>query len=661
MFLKFLSTSLKIFSKYYHYTFITLFILINIIFFSEKIGLGIKEEFILFKTIGIFRSSIFFALIFITLSLLALLILLKMLFMQKHDRISNKNILGKAFKIYVFLTFIISSILFLYDGQTYQFNSFVWTSFSSFPIVVNDIFDNILKYDFHTISLINTPKIILAKILELPTLFGISWYDSIYFYDVLINIIYLPLLFIFISNISNQFLKDRNDNYTNIFFYTLIFLLCSSGLVDKLQPDQSLMGWESAFKDLQTDAKHFSLIFGLIFICNFFGKDFGSFKILTFISLLICTLVHVLYGLAFFSLMVLYYISLKKLDSLKLIIFYFGLGFVLPSIILLIYTENPNPLDPKNFININNLTIHSFHYKVSELIGWTFFKWLICYLFYLIVAIKAKDRLLIRLSFLSLIFLIAPSFIQLLGTEVFKIKVIGILGLNRFTTFNSLIFCVNTLIMIGRLKYIPSLKLNLQKTLLILIQDKRIQTTKYEKFLLRLVHSSFANWKFIVFSSLVTILAIWGSTIHDPLNQIKLQKKEYTVKLKSLPSLCNWIRYHTQEDAIIFLDDLINNKPFLNFTENMALSMAIKCFGQRATFVDLAFPFNESSLLEWNERKYYYRNLDLLDDRELNALIKKYSITHFLFDVNKAYVSHQFKKVWESEKFALLEVNAKNN
>ena len=153
-----------------------------------------------------------------------------MLVMQKHDRLSNKNILGKTFKIYVFLTFIISSILFLYDGQTFQFNSFVWTSFTSFPIVVNDIFDNILKYDFHTIALINTPKIILAKILELPTLFGISWYDSIYFYDVLISIIYLPLLFIFISNISNQFLKDRNDNYTNIFFYSLIFFLCSSGL-----------------------------------------------------------------------------------------------------------------------------------------------------------------------------------------------------------------------------------------------------------------------------------------------------------------------------------------------------------------------------------------------------------------------------------------------
>ncbi len=661
MFLKFLSTSLKIYSKYYHYTFITLFILINIIFFSEKIGLGVEEEFILYKTIGIFRSSIFFTLIFITLSSLAFLILLKMLFMRKHDRISNKNILEKTFKIYVFLTFTISSILFLYDGQTYQFSSFVWTSFASFPIVVNDIFDNILKYDFHTIALINTPKIILAKILKLPTLFGISWYDSVYFYDVLINIIYLPFLFIFISNISNKFLKDRNDNYTNIFLYTLIFFLCSSGLVVKLQPDQSLMGWESAFKDLQTDAKHFSLIFGLIFICNFFGKDYGSFKIINLIFLILCTLIHVLYGLAFFSLMVLYYISLNKLNSLKLIILYFCLGFVLPSIVLLISMENPNPLDPKKFIEINNLNVHSFHYKISELIGWTFFKWLICYLAYLMLAIKAKDMLLIKLSFLSLIFLVAPSLIQFLGTEVFKVKVIGILGLNRFTTFNSLIFCINILIMISRSKYSANLMLDLQKTLSTLIIDRRIQTTKNEKFLLQIIHNAFSNWRVIVFSSLVIILAIWGSTIHDPLNQIKLQKNNYTAKLKSLPSLCNWIRYQTPKESIIFVEDLVNNKPFLNFNENMALAMAIKCFGQRATFIDLAFPFNESSLLEWNERKYFYHNLDLQDKSKLNAMIKKYSITHFLFDVNKTSVPHQFKKVWEGEKFALLKVNVQNN
>ena len=244
-----------------------------------------------------------------------------------------------------------------------------------------------------------------------------------------------------------------------------------------------------------------------------------------------------------------------------------------------------------------------------------------------------------------------------MGTEVFKIKSIGILGLNRFTSFNSLIFCINILIMIGRSKYLANLKTNLQKIFSTLILDKQIQTNKNEKLFLRIFHNSFTNWNFIIFSCLVTVLAIWGSTIHDPFNQIKLQKQKYTAKLQSLPSLCNWIRYNTPKNSIILVENMVNEEPFLNFNENMALSMAIKCFGQRATFVDQAYPFDESSLLEWEKRKFYYHNLDLLDKEKLNEIIKKYSITHFLIDVNKPFKLFKSKSVWESEKFALVEVN----
>ena len=657
MLYNYFSTIIKFYNKNYLYIFFTLFILITVIFFSKEIGLGVEKNFIFYQKFRIFRSSIFSTFIFITLLLLVILVTFKMFLMQKHDQISNQNIFRKSFNIYVFLTFIFSCFLFLLEGKTYQFNSFVWTSFTSFPIVVNNIFDNVLKYDFHTIALINTPKIILAKILEFPTRFGLSWYNSIYFYDVFISIIYLPLLFILISNIINQFLKNSNNNYTKIFSHSLIFFLCCSELIYKLQPDQSLMGWKSPFKALQTDAQNFSLIFGMLFICNFFKKDYSSIKISTLTFLMVCTLIHALYGLAFFSLMVLYYVSLKQFRSLKLIFFYFSLGVLLPSIILLFYIENSDPLSSKKFIEINNLTTHGFHYKISELIGWTFFKWLLCYFSYLILAIKAKDRLLIRLGFLSFFLLIVPSLMQFLGTEVLKIKSIGILGLNRFTSFNSLIFCINILIMITRSKYLANLKINLQKILSALVRDKQIQNTKNEKLFLRIFHNYFTNWNFIIYSCLVTILAIWGSTIHDPFNQIKLQKQRYTAKLQSLPSLCNWIRYNTPKNSIIFVEDFVRKKPFLNFNENMALSMAIKCFGQRATFVDQAYPFDESSLLEWEKRKFYYHNLDLLDKKKLNEIIKKYSITHFLIDVNKPFKLFKSKSVWESEKFALLEVN----
>ena len=171
-----------------------------------------------------------------------ILIIVKIFFKKQQNELSNQNMLKKSFNIYVFITFIFSCFLFLQEGKTYQFNSFVWTSFTSFPIVVNNIFDNVLKYDFHTIALMNTPKVILAKIFELTTIFGLSWYNGVYLYDVIISIIYLPLLFILISNIFNQFLKNSNDNYTKIFSHSLIFFLCCSGLLYKLQPDQSLMG-----------------------------------------------------------------------------------------------------------------------------------------------------------------------------------------------------------------------------------------------------------------------------------------------------------------------------------------------------------------------------------------------------------------------------------
>ena len=157
MFHNYFITIIKFYNKNYLYIFFTLFILITVIFFSEKLGLGVEKDFILYQLIGIFRSSIFFTFILITLQLFVILIILKIFFKQQQNELSNQNMLKKSFNIYVFLTFIFSCFLFLLEGKTYQFNSFVWTSFTSFPIVVNNIFDNVLKYDFHTIALMNTP------------------------------------------------------------------------------------------------------------------------------------------------------------------------------------------------------------------------------------------------------------------------------------------------------------------------------------------------------------------------------------------------------------------------------------------------------------------------------------------------------------------------
>ena len=64
-----------------------------------------------------------------------------------------------------------------------------------------------------------------------------------------------------------------------------------------------------------------------------------------------------------------------------------------------------------------------------------------------------EDKSLTKLSLLSILYFIIPPLIQFLGTEVFKIKIIATLGLNRFSVFNSFIFFVNCLVIFKKSKY----------------------------------------------------------------------------------------------------------------------------------------------------------------------------------------------------------------
>ena len=70
----------------------------------------------------------------------------------------------------------------------------------------------------------------------------------------------------------------------------------------------------------------------------------------------------------------------------------------------------------------------------------------------------------------------------------------------------------------------------------------------------------------------------------------------------------------------------LKNDRFLS----MQLSFAIRCFGQRATFSDFSFPFNESVLLEWEKRNYYCENFEFLSVDDFFELSEKYSLTHLL-------------------------------
>ena len=149
------------------------------------------------------------------------------------------------------------------------------------------------------------------------------------------------------------------------------------------------------------------------------------------------------------------------------------------------------------------------------------------------------------------------------------------------------------------------------------------------------------------------MFSIWNLTKHNPLENYFLSWKS-SEKSASLESFCTFIKENTHKNSIVF----VNGKDrFLS----MQLSFAIRCFGQRATFSDFSFPFNESVLLEWQKRNYYCKNFELLSVDDFLELSEKYSLTHLLTTHDQVGAFNNFPSLWNTKDFILYDINDINN
>ena len=165
--------------------------------FGQQFSFSIYKffSFVIYKFFGVMRSEFFF-LYQPFFGFFFFKIVLNIL--KKYD-LSNASL--KLFheihvKLGAFMLFLFSSSVFIIDGLQNKFNCFRDTAYSSYPILINNIYDGVLENDFFTNAIQNTPIIFTAWILQIPYIFGMDWYDGIYLLHVFLNIIYLPLLFI---------------------------------------------------------------------------------------------------------------------------------------------------------------------------------------------------------------------------------------------------------------------------------------------------------------------------------------------------------------------------------------------------------------------------------------------------------------------------------
>ena len=404
-----------------------------------------------------------------------------------------------------------------------------------------------------------------------------DWYNGVYFIHILLKIIYLPLLFICISSILNQFLFKENSSYLKIIFVRLLtFILVWSRAVEIIQADKSPLGWPNAFHPPYFNAEpdEISLIFGLFFLYLILG-NFKYKNLLCPLLLGLCIFLHALYGLAIFSLTMIYYISSrnKYIDSTISYNFIFGLFF--PSLILFLKYGHQNYLNPEKFIEIYTLTTHSFHYKLSEIIGWPAVFWFAGYLLLLILSLRMEDKYLTKLSLLSLLYFIIPSIIQFLGTEVFKIKIIATLGLNRFSVFNSFIFLINCLIFFKKstsfsycINFIKKVKIYIREE----TDDDKIFKLKIYKSFKQLFLLFFQKKNLQIIIMILIIFSIWDLTKHNPLKNYFLSWNR-SEKSTSLETFCRFIKENTNKNSIIF----VNGKDgYLSMQLSFAISALAK-------------------------------------------------------------------------------------
>ena len=137
-----------------------------------------------------------------------------------------------------------------------------------------------------------------------------------------------------------------------------------------------------------------------------------------------------------------------------------------------------------------------------------------------------------------------------------------------------------------------------------------------------------------------------------------LLKSTMVHPLKNNPSfagahdLCDWLKKNTSpKNTMVFIYD----KDMGKVTD---LSAAIKCFGHRSTFIDRSFPFNESSIIEWDERIKFINSFDVNAGQLIDKLKDKYYITHILITKKNKNRFKAWEIAWENDHLILIDIKS---
>lgn len=569
---------------------------------SPYVGLGREDTFFLFDLVGLRRSDTVIVSA-VAIVVLGLYIIVEQTGQQITDRLARWSMRLPPI-IYAVMLMIIGMAKFVSSEKK---TAFEWTTLQDIPPLLRLINPDFLQNDLLTTASVDSPKEVFQHILRLPTLMSLDWESGLYFYKVFIILLSMPCLFLCLLSVLRNVVPSVREGHSEGALRAFLFSIIGSGIIT-IQGEPA--GWPSVLSIMRVTAYSFSVLLGMVYLAIAFckGRVYQVFSVTTLIG---AVLVHPAVGIQFLALRVVFssllLISGDTGHLIKRLSAEFFLGLLLPLSFILIRYSGGDTLDAETFVHYYVLTRHPHHYQMSHAIGMTFVVWVLLYILMVIISWRWTPKLL-PFTLICFFYYTIPVLVQYVGTEVVPIKAIATLGPSRFTYFASVLWWAQIIVLLWQLEMPRRFK--------VMLNDRLRTTPSISMGKVLGVSDRLVEWicqlrLLLLLVALIGAGGIWHVTQEHPLDRTYYEGEE------SAREVVEWIQESTSKNAVFFVRDLY-------------YSFFIRVYGERASFVDTAMPFNETYFAEYFSRLKLYDTSVNFGPKEYLEAAQKYGLTHLL-------------------------------
>ncbi|MDX2083964.1 MAG: hypothetical protein SFZ03_01070 [Candidatus Melainabacteria bacterium] len=487
------------------------------------------------------------------------------------------------------------------------FTAFEWPAIDMVPFFLRQADPNFLPHDFFTnASSTPNPRLVFGHfVLQLAALFHTDWY-TVFFHIKLLMRFLLPVSFL-IALGSAAIRLQRSSVSVTLSLLTL-FAFCLLSLGNDVREWFSVAWWRPMF--YFATAHSVSLLISLWAISASLLLSGWTSRLVSSVFWFFSTLLHPAIGVSSFIFYLIIQMGRASLvekrptavmiSALKSGSFSFGIGVLLPGLLLNVLCPVKNPLSARDFADHYTLYNHFFHYTLDAFASFNAFPWWVAALSVVLPLLLLffsvlvwKNRPLRWLSAFFTLYYSLSLFAQYFFIQLVPVKLVAQLGPVRFTQLGYWMLALSSCLLLGSLanQYLP------------------------EAFFRKCLPKRF-NWKnsWLMGAACSALLAIvlvsYGlvSRLQDkPLETIRSEKANFY----------QWLETQTEPKAVIAAP-----YSFLN--------SYIPMLAKRSTFLGHGFPFHEDFFNEQDDRQnllfgvYRFKQQGKIDRPSVDRMVSYY-------------------------------------